>query len=215
MTPEQLLEVFTQYHELTEPNGWTLFSQNLTTFAPLITLVSIIIVFVNVNRTQKKNMENDIEKFKRDLGLKSADEMIEAITSVKVSYYDIVGLKQVWNIFLDGKTDLGSIKAHIEKCMGQYETTSMIAIQYRKREIVLSEFDQQIEFVYEMGTQMSIDLTEVLGYLTDKPGHTDLHITKVIDRIDENAMKMTLHLNNLLKDIQNKFLSKIYGEELN
>lgn len=214
MTPDQLLEVLSQYHELSKSTGWFGISQFITTLTPAITLISIIIVFWNVNRTKKKNMENDIEKFKRDLGLKSADEMIEAITSVKISYYDVLGLKNVWEIFLKGTIELDSIKAHIEKCMGQYETTSMIAIQFRKREIVLKEFDSQIEFVYESGTQMSSYLSEVYSYLTDKPGQTDLHITKLVNQIDEDAKKMTLHLNKLLRDVQNNFLGKIYNEEL-
>lgn len=215
MTPEQLLEVLRQYHEYTALTGWRLVLQWLSASAPIIALLSIIVVYLNVNRTQRKNKQNDIEKFKRDLGLKSADEMIEAITNVKVSYHNILGIKPIWQIFLESRVNLDSIKAHIANSIsGQHDSTLMIAVQFKKREIVLKEFDEQIEFVYEMGTQMGFDLSELEGFLTDKVGYTDQDIGKVIDRIDNNAKQMIIHLNTLLRDVQNRFLGEIYGERL-
>ncbi|URJ50716.1 hypothetical protein [Paenibacillus polymyxa] len=214
MTPEQLLDVLRQYYDLWKPSGLTLIFQWISVLSPIFMLISIIVVYGNVNRTIKKTKENDIEKFKRELGWKSAEEIIEAITKVKESYHDLLAIKEIWRMFSESKVDLNSILEHLRKCEGQFETTAMIAIQYKKREIVLKEFDPQVQFVYEKGSFMATDLSELIGYLTDKAGYTDEQISTIVDRIDKNGKEMTLHLNKLLRDVQNKFLSEYYGEEL-
>ncbi|MFK0524728.1 hypothetical protein ACINKY_21240 [Paenibacillus illinoisensis] len=47
-----------------------------------ITIFSVSLVFYNVNRTQKKNFQNEIKKFRRDTRIKVADELIDCFAGL-------------------------------------------------------------------------------------------------------------------------------------
>lgn len=48
----------------------------------LITVLSVLLVFYNVNRTQQKNFLNDIKKFRRDTRIKVADDLIDCFAGI-------------------------------------------------------------------------------------------------------------------------------------
>ncbi|WCT54181.1 hypothetical protein PQ456_13310 [Paenibacillus kyungheensis] len=191
------------------------FFQIISGLGPLLTSLSILIVYFNVDRTQKRNRQNDVEKFKRDLGLKAADELIEAITLVKTSWQEILAIKEIYLIFLNGKVDLDTFKQYFSKAeKKQHDSTIQIVIQYKKREIILQDFSEEIEWIYEKGGSIAILINEFNSYFTENIGYSDQYIGALAEKIAKETSEDLLRINKLLQEIQNKFLGEIYGKKV-
>ncbi|GGF72993.1 hypothetical protein GCM10010912_17770 [Paenibacillus albidus] len=213
MSSEQLLDVLKQFHDYSKAPYWSSFFQSVTYLSPLIALLSIFVAYFAVNRTQKKNKENDNDKVIRELRLKAADDFIEAISNVKMSFHDTVAVKQVWEIYLCGQTNTATLENYIDKCISeQYKSTLMMAIQFKKRKIILKEYERQVEHIYETGSKMGRSLTLFKTYLS-QPNTNKTRISELISDIESNSKGLNDHLNKLLIIVQDNFIGKILQGE--
>lgn len=213
MSSDQLLDVLKEYHEYSNVPFWTTFFQSVTYLSPFITLLSIFVAYFAVNRTHKKNMENENKKAKRELRLKAADDFIEAISAVKMSFHDTVAVKQVWEIYLNGEINTASLENYIEKCISeQYKSTLMMAVQFKKRKIILMEYEGEVEYIYEMGSKMGRNLTLFNAYLS-KPSTNKSRISGIINDIESDSKQLNDHLNKLMIIVQGNFIGKILQVE--
>lgn len=191
------------------------FFQIISGLGPLLTSLSILIVYFNVDRTQKRNQQNDVEKFKRDLGLKAADELIEAITLVKTSWQEILAIKEIYHMLLNDKIDLDTFKQYFSKAeKKQHDSTIQIVIQYKKREIILQDFSEEIEWIYEKGGSIAILINEFNSYFTENIEYSHQYIGALAEKIAKEISEDILRINKLLQEIQNKFLGEIYGKKV-
>ncbi|OUS74862.1 hypothetical protein B1748_19975 [Paenibacillus sp. MY03] len=222
MTPEELLEVLKRYSDYTAavPTDFDLFYKWAPIVSPIVSLIlvpfSIYIVYRNVDRTQKKNRENDILKQRRDLELKSAEEMLEELTKVKITYQDIIGIKLIYEMFVSiGSTvTVDSIKSHIAKCMvEQHKVTNSVASQFRKRRIILKDLNSDIEKVYNCGSDMGDKLNQFYKYFSSEPGHTDNEIMQSAAIISQSALDLTDHVNQIIDKLQDKYFAPLFVEK--
>ncbi|MEK8215519.1 hypothetical protein [Paenibacillus sp. FSL L8-0463] len=213
MTAEELLNVLMQYHELSRVSSWKAVLQYITYLAPLFTLISVFVAFNSVTRNYKNNVKIDIEKFKRETGVKAADELIETISEVKMKLGGTVVFREMWERFINEKITLDYLRGYIRDCSNeQYDSVLKMASQFKKRKIILSRYEENIEHIYTTGNALIDKLTLFDAFLSS-PGLTDTEIAEIIIEIQIISEKLTDYSNELLIDIQQEYFGRYY--ELN
>lgn len=182
----------------------------VSSVSAVISIVSIIIAFWNINRIQKKNLKNDEIKFKRDLNLKSSDEMIETINQLKHSCRDLVGVGKIYELFLKDKVHLNDLRAYLEKCRNELNKANFLFMsKYQQREIILKKFGEEVNTLYGLTGGAILQLDTLISWHLET-GRTDQEISKLLEQINGYSFETINRVNKLQKDLQNEFLGTLY-----
>lgn len=177
-----------------------------------LAILTLLLTFYNVSRTQKRNRENDVEKFKRDLNLKASDEMIDAIQHLMNALDEVqkinnkLLLAKVESITMDAFTDeLDKAIDHL----GLYN--EKFYIKLKQRSIIFHDYIPDIEIIYF--DTFKIKEEGFVAGLISRSGlkqAMDNSLEERIDKLCSDSFGMRIKLEYLQTQIQNAFLGKIY-----
>ncbi|OBZ10883.1 hypothetical protein [Bacillus sp. FJAT-26390] len=180
-------------------------------FTFVLAIFTLFFTIYNVNRAQKRSRSNDIEKFKRDLNLKTADDMIEVLSLVKDSYREIMGIKSIIELFMNNKADLPSLMKHFKKVTDTlHDSTLKMAVKHKQRLVILEKYSVEVEFIYSLSTEVGENLVTLESWYDEKRGRTDNEISGLIKVIDKQSRDMIDRINKLQLELQIDFIGTVY-----
>lgn len=178
----------------------------------IVVFLSAVIVYWNVSRTRKANEKNDTEKFKRDLNLKTCDEVSEKIYELKSVYKRTRTLDRMFQYFLNDTLNLDKYNEFVWKLViDEYTKLYDLLVYFELREIVLFKQRNMIEEIREISEQYNSKIWRIKNAPT---GTTDQEIFSTIKDVQEVTEEMILKLDVFRKKIQNEYLGKIYYREI-
>jgi ABC-type antimicrobial peptide transport system permease subunit len=178
----------------------------------VMALFSVIISLWNVNRQRKANFKNDEEKFKRDLSLKSCDEFLERLFSVRELYQKTRTLDSHLTWMLNGSEPPEQDLNEILWSMIENKSPEDLMIYYLKREIVLYKYKEDVERIFQDRDGVFQAIWHYKNFSIT--GRTDQELLSKIQIVKQRAEPVIELLTNLQRRVQNDFLGKIYNKSL-
>lgn len=183
----------------------------ISIFSLLFSFFAIIITFWNVNRQRIANLQNDKERFKRELNLKTCDEFIEKIFNAKQ-------LLQKTRI-LEGQlirmiSSTKSSEEFNDDLWSIIEDRSIedLWLYFLKREIILKKYKEDCERLYSEWDKSTQEVWSFKSFWV--PGRTDQELIKEILKVNKLAEPLIKITEKLQRQIQNDFLGEIYNSQI-
>lgn len=174
---------------------------NISYIALAVSIASMLVSFINVNRQRKAAYKNETEKFKRDLRLKANDEFIELL----FQFLENTKLNRTLSIPFDERYLLTDIKTRTKEFDEKFwEITktwlkchSALETFYLKRIVVIKQYSD----IYIVIRQSAIELDKALWNLKNDYIRTeDLLLIK--DKVNTYQLRAEKFINLLEESIQ-------------
>lgn len=180
-----------------------------------VSAVSCIVTFMNVNRTQKANLENDEKRFLRDVTLKASDEYIEVLSKTREAIDIALEIKEIYKkIIRDPHANIQLLTLHINTSIVKLmQSKDTLISTYEKRRLILQEYEGDHDRLKGL-LRKTIKGLENYG-AENKPGTADQQIEIYIEyNILESGVEGLNIATQLMGKLQENFLGKIYKKEL-
>ncbi|MHA6484108.1 hypothetical protein ACX1C1_19625 [Paenibacillus sp. strain BS8-2] len=183
-----------------------------------LSVIGVVLTFINVNRQRKASLQNDEEKFKREHNLQTYNEFVEILYQLLIVIRGIKSLGNRYEVVVSSKpkdliTSLNEITWEITDHKEWITSTEKIRAYFIKREYVLKLFEDKIEQIAILNNQIDKNFWLFKLHVWEHDERVE-DIKNTLQTLETLSEKLISEITILIRMLQKEFLGHMYKHSL-